>query len=93
MSGDDVDASDNTDDFSVIVAGKGGSGGRRTRGGLPVTGAAGRPDRRRSAPRCSLAGGVMFLVARRRRVVLVDPGRREVDGLTASSIDPRGPFT
>ncbi|MGS2613793.1 hypothetical protein ACVCAH_04560 [Micromonospora sp. LZ34] len=65
----DVDDSDNTDDFAVIVAARTGGGG----GGLPVTG-----------PQVGLiggiglavlvAGGVMFLVARRRRVVLVTPG-------------------
>ncbi|MCM0675971.1 hypothetical protein NCC78_14915 [Micromonospora phytophila] len=66
----DVDPSDNVDGFAVIVAAKGGAGGG---GGLPVTG-----------PQAGLIGGIgvavlgagaaMFLVARRRRVVLVTPG-------------------
>ncbi len=67
----DLDPSDNTDGFAVIVAAEGGVGGGE--GGLPVTGA-----------KVGLiggiglavlaAGGAMFLVARRRRVVLVTPG-------------------
>ncbi|MFG2054049.1 cell wall anchor protein [Micromonospora sp. NPDC048930] len=71
----EVDATDNTDAYAVLVAAKGGSGGGAGGGdgGLPVTG-----------PQAGLiggigaavliAGGVMFLVARRRRVVLVTPG-------------------
>ncbi len=65
----DLDPSDNKDDFAVVVAAHSGGGG----GGLPVTGV-----------QASLIGGVgaavvlagvaMFLVARRRRVVLVAPG-------------------
>ncbi|MEH0982124.1 cell wall anchor protein [Micromonospora sp. CPCC 205556] len=67
----DVDTSDNSDGYAVIVAKKtdGGGGG----GGLPVTG-----------PQAGLiggvgiaaaaAGGALFLMARRRRVVLVTPG-------------------
>jgi hypothetical protein len=64
----DVDPSDNTDDFTVFVGKPGGSGG-----GLPVTGA-----------KAGLIGGVgaaalvlgamLFVAARRRRVVLVAPG-------------------
>ncbi|MEV0721752.1 cell wall anchor protein [Micromonospora purpureochromogenes] len=67
----DVDPSDNSDNFAVIVAAPaGGEGGG---GGLPVTG-----------PQAGLiggvgaavlaAGGAMFVLARRRRVVLVTPG-------------------
>ncbi|NGM12635.1 cell wall anchor protein [Verrucosispora sioxanthis] len=75
VAGNDVDPSDNTDDFAVVVAAKGGSGGgdNGDGGGLPVTGV-----------QVGLIGGVgagvlaagvaMFLVARRRRVVLVTPG-------------------
>ncbi|MEH0982123.1 hypothetical protein [Micromonospora sp. CPCC 205556] len=71
----DVDASDNTDPYAVIVAegNRGGSGGGGGGGGLPVTG-----------PQAGLVGGVgaavlaaggaMFVLARRRRVVLVTPG-------------------
>ncbi len=66
----DLDPSDNVDDFAVIVSAPsdGGGGG----GGLPVTG-----------PQAGLIGAVgvgvvlagvaVFLVARRRRVVLVAP--------------------
>ncbi|MEV4825497.1 cell wall anchor protein [Micromonospora sp. NPDC049275] len=70
----DVDPTDNRDDFAVIVAAKGGSGGGTggDDGGLPVTGAkAGLIGGIGVA--VLLAGGVMFLVARRRRVVLVAP--------------------
>lgn len=67
----DVDPSDNSDNFAVIVAAPtGGEGGG---GGLPVTG-----------PQAGLiggvgvavlaAGGALFVLARRRRVVLVTPG-------------------
>ncbi|MEH1056036.1 cell wall anchor protein [Micromonospora sp. CPCC 206171] len=75
----DVDPSDNSDNFAVIVAAKtggdggGDGGGEGGGGGLPVTG-----------PRAGLlggvgaavlaAGGAMFVLARRRRVVLVTPG-------------------
>lgn len=65
----DVDATDNTDEFTVFVAAAAGGGG----GGLPVTGV-----------QASLlggiglavvaAGGAMFLISRRRRVVMVTPG-------------------
>ncbi|MEV1143049.1 hypothetical protein [Micromonospora sp. NPDC049799] len=73
VSDKDVDASDNTDDFSVIVAGKGGTGGGDNGGGLPVTGPqAGLIGGIGGA--VLLAGGVMFMVARRRRIVLVTPG-------------------
>lgn len=76
----EIDESDNSDDFAVVVtaaaAGGGGSGGGTgggQDGGLPVTG-----------PQAGLigaigafvlaAGTVLFLTARRRRVVLVTPG-------------------
>ncbi|MGC4790132.1 LPXTG cell wall anchor domain-containing protein [Micromonospora sp. DT178] len=70
----DVDATDNSDGYAVIVAAKGGAGGGGDDdGGLPVTGA-----------QTTLIGGIgavvlvagaaMFMVARRRRVVLVTPG-------------------
>lgn len=75
----DVDPTDNVDDFAVVVAAKGGAGGGGEGDGdgdgpgLPVTG-----------PQAGLmggigvavllAGGVMFMVARRRRIVLVSPG-------------------
>ncbi|OKI73848.1 hypothetical protein [Micromonospora sp. CB01531] len=73
----DVDNSDNTDDYAVVVAAKGGSGGGGgaggDEGGLPVTGAkAGLIGGIGAA--VLLAGGAMFLIARRRRVVLVTPG-------------------
>jgi hypothetical protein len=65
----DIDLSDNTDDFVVRVAGPSGGEG----GGLPVTGV-----------QVGLIGGiggavlvtgaVLFMLARRRRVVLVTPG-------------------
>ncbi|MFB9235008.1 cell wall anchor protein [Plantactinospora siamensis] len=73
----DIDPSDNSDGFSVLLAavGNGGAGGGEgdDDGGLPVTG-----------PQAGLiggvgaavlaAGGVLFMMARRRRVVLVVPG-------------------
>lgn len=68
MSAKEIDASDNTDKFSVIVAGDGGTGG-----GLPVTGAqAGLIGGIGAA--VVVAGVVLFLVSRRRKVVLVTPG-------------------
>jgi LPXTG-motif cell wall-anchored protein len=71
VSPDDIDASDNTDGYAVIVAAEGGTGGGD--GGLPVTGPqAGLIGGIGAA--VLLAGGAMFLVARRRRVVLVTPG-------------------
>ncbi|MCW3838834.1 cell wall anchor protein [Micromonospora yasonensis] len=75
MQAKDVDASDNSDGYAVIVAAKGGAGGGvgGGEGGLPVTGAkAGLIGGIGAA--VLLAGGAMFLVARRRRVVLVTPG-------------------
>ncbi|MFI7210646.1 hypothetical protein [Micromonospora maritima] len=72
----EVDASDNTDAYAVLVAApQGGSGGGSgdNDGGLPVTG-----------PQAGLlggvgvavlaAGGALYMMARRRRVVLVTPG-------------------
>ncbi|MGC4756935.1 hypothetical protein [Micromonospora trifolii] len=77
----DIDDTDNTDAYAVVVAAKGGSGGGGEDGGngggdgggLPVTGAkAGLIGGIGAA--VLLAGGLMFLVARRRRIVLVAPG-------------------
>jgi hypothetical protein len=63
----DIDETDNVDDFSVYVLGTGGGGG-----GLPVTGAqAGLIGGIGAA--VVVIGGVLFLTARR-RVVLVTPG-------------------
>ncbi|MEU9505901.1 LPXTG cell wall anchor domain-containing protein [Micromonospora sp. NPDC048170] len=72
----DLDPTDNKDDYAVVVAagtGGEGGGGDGDGGGLPVTGA-----------QTTLIGGiggavlvagaVMFVVARRRRIVLVTPG-------------------
>lgn len=73
----EVDASDNTDDFAVVVAAGGPGGGDQdgdggAGGGLPVTGAqAGLVGGIGFA--VLLAGGVLVLLARRRRVVLVAP--------------------
>ncbi|PZG14340.1 hypothetical protein C1I95_21900 [Micromonospora craterilacus] len=68
----ELDPTDNKDDFAVIVAaadsGNGGGGG-----GLPVTGVQAGLIGGIGAG-VVLAGVVMFLVARRRRVVLVAPG-------------------
>ncbi|WP_416901566.1 LPXTG cell wall anchor domain-containing protein [Micromonospora echinospora] len=74
IRGADVDASDNSDGYAVVVAARGGSGGGDGGdGGLPVTGPqAGLIGGIGGA--VLLAGGVMFLAARRRRVVLVTPG-------------------
>jgi hypothetical protein len=69
----DLDPSDNTDGYAVVVAAEGGAGGGNGTGGLPVTGAkAGLLGGVGVA--VLAAGGAMFLVARRRRVVLVTPG-------------------
>jgi hypothetical protein len=69
----DIDLSDNTDDFVVLVGAPPASGGGGGEGGLPVTGV-----------QVGLIGGiggavlvtgaVLFILARRRRVVLVTPG-------------------
>ncbi|MFG3709389.1 LPXTG cell wall anchor domain-containing protein [Micromonospora sp. NPDC047730] len=74
----DVDPTDNRDDFAVVVtaAGTGGGGeggGDDDEGSLPVTGAqTGLIVGVGGA--VLVAGAAMFLVARRRRVVLVTPG-------------------
>ncbi|HEX5541768.1 MAG TPA: LPXTG cell wall anchor domain-containing protein [Micromonospora sp.] len=71
MSAADVDASDNVDGYTVMVAKAGGGGGGG--GTLPVTGAeAGLIGGIGLA--VVVVGGVLFLMARRRRVVLVTPG-------------------
>ncbi|MEU5549119.1 LPXTG cell wall anchor domain-containing protein [Micromonospora sp. NPDC047793] len=66
----DIDPSDNSDDFAVIVAATGNGGGG---GGLPVTGVQAGVIGAVGAG-VVLAGAAMFLVSRRRRVVLVAPG-------------------
>ncbi|TDB99687.1 LPXTG cell wall anchor domain-containing protein [Micromonospora fluostatini] len=72
INAEDVDPSDNTDGYAVIVAARGGSGGGGEEPGLPVTGPqAGLIGGIGGA--VLLAGGAMFLVARRRRVVMVAP--------------------
>ena len=67
----EVDGTDNADNFVVVVEGdEGGAGGG---GGLPVTGAqAGLIGGIGLA--VLVAGGVLMVLARRRRVVLVAPG-------------------
>ncbi|TCB92823.1 hypothetical protein E0H26_23535 [Micromonospora zingiberis] len=73
----DLDPSDNSDDFAVILAAPTGGGGGG--GGLPVTGVqAGLIGGVGAA--VVVAGAVMFLVARRRRVVLVTPGDEKTNG-------------
>jgi hypothetical protein len=76
----DVDASDNTDGFAVLVAGKpggstggstGGNGGG-TGGGLPVTGPVAASVAGAGAVAIAI-GAFLFVVTRRRRVVLVTP--------------------
>lgn len=73
----DVDASDNVDEFSVIVAATGGSGGGagdddNEGPGLPVTGVQAGLVGGVGAG-VAAVGGALFLLARRRRVVLVTP--------------------
>jgi Domain of unknown function DUF11 len=69
MSAEDVDESDNSDEFSVHVAAAGGGGGG---GALPVTGVqAGLIGGIGLA--VVAGGGVLLLMARRRRVVLAVP--------------------
>ncbi|MFI7539646.1 hypothetical protein [Actinoplanes sp. NPDC049599] len=73
----ELDPADNVDGFAVIVAGPAGGTGGGTGGGddpgLPVTGpVAGTIAGAGGA--ALIAGAVMFLVSRRRRVVLVTPG-------------------
>jgi hypothetical protein len=66
----DVDPSDNTDDFTVFVGEVSGSGGGS--GGLPVTGA--RAGLIGGVGAAALAlGAVLFVAARRRRIVLTAP--------------------
>ncbi|WP_341718560.1 LPXTG cell wall anchor domain-containing protein [Micromonospora sp. FIMYZ51] len=67
----DLDPSDNSDDFAVVVAASEGGGGGG--GGLPVTGVQAGLIGAVGAG-VVLAGAAMFLVARRRRVVMVTPG-------------------
>jgi hypothetical protein len=77
----DIDPSDNVDGFAVIVAGPAGGSGGGTGGdtggddepGLPVTGpvAGGIAG---AGGAVLIAGAVMFVMSRRRRVVLVTPG-------------------
>ncbi|GIJ23373.1 hypothetical protein [Micromonospora lutea] len=67
----DIDPTDNSDDFAVVVAATSGGGGGG--GGLPVTGVQAGLIGGIGAG-VVLAGVAMFLVARRRRVVLVTPG-------------------
>jgi hypothetical protein len=71
----EVDPSDNTDGFAVLVAGKpggstGGSGGEG--GGLPVTGPVAASVAGAGAAVIAI-GAVLFVATRRRRVVLVTP--------------------
>jgi hypothetical protein len=74
----EVDASDNTDGFAVLVAGQpgggtGGSGGGTGEGGgLPVTGPVAASVAGAGAVIIAI-GAVLFVVTRRRRVVLVTP--------------------
>lgn len=75
----EVDATDNTDTFAVFVAGpQGGSGGGTGNGGgedggLPVTGPVAASVAGAGAAVIAI-GAVLFVVTRRRRVVLVTPG-------------------
>ncbi|WP_433530911.1 LPXTG cell wall anchor domain-containing protein [Micromonospora sp. CA-263727] len=73
----DIDPSDNKDDFAVIVAADAGGGGGGG-GGLPVTGVQAGLIGAIGAG-VLLAGVAMFLVARRRRVVVVAPGDEKPD--------------
>jgi LPXTG-motif cell wall-anchored protein len=72
-SAEDVDATDNTDEFVVYVAAPGGAGGGDGDGGtLPITGTqVGLISGIGLA--VVAAGGILLLMARRRRVVLVTP--------------------
>ena len=78
----DVDATDNTDTFAVFVAGSpGGSGGGEGNGGngngddggLPVTGPVAASVAGAGAAVIAI-GAVLFVVTRRRRIVMVTPG-------------------
>jgi hypothetical protein len=69
----EVDASDNTDPYAVLVAGAtGGSGGGDEEPGLPVTGPVAATAAGLGAVVLA-AGAFLFVSARRRRVVLVTP--------------------
>jgi hypothetical protein len=78
MAAVEVDASDNTDGFAVLVAGQpgggtGGSGGGTGEGGgLPITGPVSASVAAAGAVLIAV-GAVLFVVTRRRRVVLVTP--------------------
>jgi len=68
----DIDATDNADDFTIMLAeadstGGGGQGGGTGGGGLPITGSAG-TSIAAGAVVLLIAGGVFFFVARRRKV-------------------------
>ena len=70
----EVDATDNSDGFAVLVAGPtGGSGGGEDEPGLPVTGPVAASVAGAGAAVLAL-GVVLFVASRRRRVVLVTPG-------------------
>jgi hypothetical protein len=70
----EVDASDNSDAFAVLVAGPaGGNGGGEEEPGLPVTGPVAASIAGAGAAVLVL-GVVLFVASRRRRVVLVTPG-------------------
>jgi hypothetical protein len=72
----ETDASDNTDGFAVLVAGPaagGGAGDGEDEPGLPVTGPVAASVAGAGAAVLAL-GVVLFVVSRRRRVVLVTPG-------------------
>lgn len=69
----EVDATDNTDPYAVLVAGStGGSGGGDEEPGLPVTGPVAATVAGLGAVVLA-AGAFLFVSARRRRVVLVTP--------------------
>jgi hypothetical protein len=71
----DVDPTDNTDGFSVLVAGAAGGagGGAGDDGGLPVTGPVAASVAGAGAAALAV-GAFLFISARRRRIVLVTPG-------------------
>jgi LPXTG-motif cell wall-anchored protein len=69
----DVDASDNTDGFAVLVAGPaGGTGGGGEDPSLPLTGPVAASVAGAGAVALAL-GTFLFVSARRRRIVLVTP--------------------
>lgn len=73
----DVDATDNTDAYAVLVAGpaggNGGSAGGDEEPGLPVTGPVAASVAGAGVVVLAL-GAFLFIAARRRRIVLVTPG-------------------